>query len=31
MTDEKAEFKRIRGEEGLKAALAWRDAKFRRS
>ena len=25
MTDEKAEFKRIRSEEGLKAALAWRD------
>ena len=30
MTEEKAEFKRIREEEGLKAALAWRDAKFRR-
>ena len=28
MTDEKAEFKRIRSEQGLKAALAWRDAKF---
>ncbi|MBW2270673.1 MAG: enoyl-CoA hydratase/isomerase family protein [Deltaproteobacteria bacterium] len=26
---EKAEFNRIRGEQGLKAALAWRDAKFR--
>ena len=31
MTDEKAEFKRIRQEDGLKAALAWRDAKFRRN
>jgi len=31
MTDEKAEFKRIREEEGLKAALAWRDAKFKRA
>ena len=29
MTPEKAEFKRIREGEGLKAALAWRDAKFR--
>ena len=29
MTPDKAEFKRIREEEGLKAALAWRDAKFR--
>ena len=26
---EKAEFNRIRREQGLKAALAWRDAKFR--
>ncbi len=29
MTPDKAEFKRIREGEGLKAALAWRDAKFR--
>jgi enoyl-CoA hydratase len=28
MTPEKLEFKRIREEQGLKAALAWRDAKF---
>jgi len=28
MTPDKIEFKRIRGEQGLKAALAWRDAKF---
>jgi enoyl-CoA hydratase len=28
VTPEKIEFKRIRGEQGLKAALAWRDAKF---
>jgi enoyl-CoA hydratase len=28
MTPEKLEFKRIREERGLKAALAWRDAKF---
>lgn len=27
---ERAEFNRIRKEQGLKAALAWRDAKFRR-
>lgn len=27
---ERAEFNRIRTQEGLKAALAWRDAKFRR-
>ena len=26
---EKAEFNRIKREQGLKAALAWRDAKFR--
>jgi enoyl-CoA hydratase len=25
---ERAEFNRIRREQGLKAALAWRDAKF---
>ncbi len=29
MTPEKVEFKRIREEQGLKAALAWRDAKFK--
>jgi enoyl-CoA hydratase len=28
---ERAEFNRIRREEGLKAALAWRDARFERS
>ncbi len=29
MTPEKVEFKRIREEQGLKPALAWRDAKFK--
>ena len=29
MTPEKHEFKRIRAEQGLKAALTWRDAKFK--
>jgi enoyl-CoA hydratase len=29
MTPEKAEFKRIREKQGLKAALAWRDEKFK--
>ena len=29
LTPEKIEFKRIRDEQGLKAALTWRDAKFK--